>query len=408
MKKSALFLLVLFLIPTILAIETTLKENYQPRETLIAEISGNFIDNIKAEDILFYSGRAFIPVIYDLAKIQDNYYLYAVLPNKERNYTLIIKNTRYLEAGEEKQEDLKFNFTVSGNASLYTPNPGFIIANKDFNIKVESNIKTINLQTSFLNSTQEFEIKPGITKKIPFSISEINQFIITSIILTAENLEYEIPVAIFPPGTSEKSEISENLRFSKSYLNFTILKNQEFEFEISLLNTGQEDIENIEFNYQDIEDTISVKPESLQVLEAGESEKVRITIHSDALGTTQGFLTATSENYTATFYLNLLTTEDKVIYKFCEDDEECDGETKITTDGLCCIGKCKKESSEGMGKTIALIVILIILIIVVIFIIKKLKTRKKTTKEVLKEKSKIYEERFKPKPREIKGSLSRT
>ena len=105
-------------------------------------------------------------MVYDLAKIQDSYYLYALLPYKERNYTLIIKNAHYYEVGQEKKQDLKFDFSVSGNISSFSVNPGFVITDKDFTIKARSNIKTITLQAEFVNSTQDFTISSGQEKRL--------------------------------------------------------------------------------------------------------------------------------------------------------------------------------------------------------------------------------------------------
>ena len=127
-------------------------------------------------------------MIYDLLKIQDKYYLYALLPDKQRNYTLIIKNAHYLESGAEKQEDLKFAFEVSGNTSLFTINPGLMVTNKDFDIKAESNVKTISLSANFLEANQEVQIPAGQTKTIRFSVSNIKEFTLTYLTLKSESL----------------------------------------------------------------------------------------------------------------------------------------------------------------------------------------------------------------------------
>jgi len=425
MKKSLMFLLIFLLLPFVLAIETNIKENYRPGETLIAEISGNFIEPLKPENIQFYSGRLYVPLIYDLAKIQNTYYIYSLLPEKERNYTLIIKNARYFEAGQEIQKDLRFNFSVSGNLSLFSANPGFIITNKDFNIKVESKVKSINIKTEFLNSTKEIAVGVGQTKKISFPISEIKNFIVTTLTLSAEDTAYKIPVVVFPTEISEELKPLGDLRFSKSIENFTILENSDFQFDISILNTGQEDINNISISTRDLEDIIVIKPENIEKLVAGTSQKINLTINSPEEGIREGSLLASSENYTAEVFLTIITLKDeeefgKVIEEseitqeetcselgglFCEEDEKCEGISKLTIDGLCCLGKCKKEKS-GAGKTIALLVIIVILALIGFFVFKKLKSKRKTQREILKEKAEKYEERFKPK--EIRGKLSRT
>jgi len=423
MKKSLVFLLIFLFLPFVLAIETNLKEKYRPGETLIIEISGNFIEPLKPSDILFYSGRLYVPLIYDITKIQNTYYLYALLPEKERNYSLIIKNAHYIEAGQEIQKDLRFNFSVSGNLSFFSVNPGFIITDKNFDINVESKLNTIDIKTEFLNSTKEISVGTGQTKKIPFSISEIKNFTVTTITLSAEDTSYKIPVVIFPTEISEEPKTSSDLRFSKSIENFTVLKNSDFQFEVTLLNIGQEDINNISI-LTDLKDIITINPEKITKLFAGTSQKINLTINSNKEGIYNGTLSAYSGNYTAQSFITIITLEDKeeleeVIEEseitqektcselgglFCEEDEKCEGISRLTIDGLCCIGECKKEKS-GAGKTIALLVIIVILALIGFLVFKKLKSKRKTQKEILKEKAEKYEERFKPK--EVRGGLSR-
>jgi len=417
-------LLFLFLIPSVFAIEINLKENYHPGETLIVEITGNFLDNLKAEDMLFYSGRLYTPLIYDLGKVKDKYYLYALLPDKQRNYTLIIKNAHYTEAGQEKIEDLEFDFSVSGNLSLFTVNPGFIITDRDFNIKVNA-IKTISLTTEFLSASSEIEIPIEMTKTIKFSISGINKFTVTFLSLKAENTEYKIPIVIFPTETSEIS-LSNNLRFSTNNFNFTVLEKEDFEFPITLINTGQKNITDISINTSI--DIIKIKPENIPVLEGGNSTEVIVTINSGKEESINAVITAFSGNLSSEIFLSITTTKNKEEFQefieeaeileqnscsdlqgyFCEDDEECTRNTSLAIDGLCCTGECKKTSTAGTGKIIALTVIIIFLAIIVFFVFKKLRARGQTDKEILKDKTQKYEERFRTKSQEIKNGLTRT
>jgi len=421
MKKRAIFLVLLAIIlflPLTLAIEITLKQEYKPGETLIATIEGNFLSQIKPENILFYSGRAYIPMIYDLAKIQDKYYLYAILPEKERNYTLIIKNARYYEAGQEKTQDLQFDFLVKGNSSLFSVNPGFIITNKEFKIKIEAR-KTINLKTKFLNSSEETTIPIG-TKTLSFSVSPVQGFLFTTLTLEAFDNKYEVPVAIFK---EEDIEVLESLRFSKSYFNFTVLENKEFYFPLTLINTGQEDIKNISFSSNL---KILKLPEPIPLLEAGKSKEILFIVNSSEIGIKEDFLYANYGKNKYSAFLSILTTKNQSEFqefieeteitqgetctelngKVCKEKEECDGLTKITADGkFCCVGNCKKESSFGLGKTISLIIIILVLALIGFFIFRKLKAKRKSAEEMIEEKEKEYESRFKPK--ELKGSLTK-
>jgi len=424
MKKAVFILLVLFLIPVVLAVEINLKEQYQPKETFTATISGNFLDNIEAEDILFYSGRLYTPMIYDLAKIQDTYYIYSLLPSKERNYTLVIKNTHYLGmGGQEKKSDLKFDFDVSGPLSPFTVKPGFVITNKDFEVEVESNVKNLNIQASFLNISKQIEVLQGQKKQIPFSISGISGFKLTTLTLSADSQTYEIPVAIFSDETTEIQE-SKKFRFSRAQLNFTILKNQDFEFPLEILNLEDEDIKNITFNKE--VGIFTITPETIETLEAGTSEQVIVNLKSDDVGLVESILVAKSGDRTTELFLSILITEDKEEFQdfidtaeileqescsdiggsFCDSDEECTGTTKRTIDGLCCEGDCKGEEGNTTLRTLLLVAIVIVILVIAFYVFKKLKARKASSKDVLKDRTKKYEERFKP--QQIKGSLTKT
>ncbi|MEM4230797.1 MAG: hypothetical protein QXF25_02895, partial [Candidatus Pacearchaeota archaeon] len=87
MVKVFSYLVIVFsfmiILPNVSGISVDIKQNYKPRETLIAKIEGNFIEPIKPENILFYSGRIATPMFYEVGKLDEKtFYLYAILPNK--------------------------------------------------------------------------------------------------------------------------------------------------------------------------------------------------------------------------------------------------------------------------------------------------------------------------------------
>jgi hypothetical protein len=143
MKKLVVLLLVIHLISIVSAVEITLsKEIYAPEETLQAEIYGNFIEGLELENIYFYRERN-IPVIYDILKLKDKYLLYALLPQKEGNYTLKIKDTRHeTDTGVSTSDILKEFQIQTTNETVLTINPGFVIAKDDFYIEVKASKNT--------------------------------------------------------------------------------------------------------------------------------------------------------------------------------------------------------------------------------------------------------------------------
>lgn len=430
MKKSILFLafLAIFLfIPIVLALQTTIKQEYQPGQTLIAEISGNFLDNIKSTDIFFYSGRNFIPLIYDVTKINDKFYLYAILQDSEKNYTLTIKNAHYTELGQEKSQDLNFNFSAAGNLSLFSVNPGFIVTDKDFEIKVTSKIKNINVLAIFLNSTQSIDIREAQTKNIQFSTSGIKNSTISNITISSEDLSYNIPVYIIKktkPVNYSLPLLAFN--FSKQKINLTVIKNLNFEFEILLKNNGQTALENITLSSNLASLTLSPKEISL---ESEDSAVIKLQIKSADEGISLGKIQAVYQDLSAEaeIFVNTVKNQEAFINatqntsqseeeqtciqlggKTCLENEICKGNITISSQGkLCCIGSCEKQASSGSGKWIALIIVVILVAGLGFFLYRKAKLKRKTPKEFLHEKSKEYEERFKVKAEEVRDKLTK-
>ena len=421
-KRWLLAFIALLMASNVLAIETTIRQEYKPGETLIVSIEGNFLENIKTEDIQFYSGRTFVSMIYDVAKIDDKFYIYAILPLTQRNYSLIIKNTKYVELGQEKSGNLEYNFSVRGNVTNFYAKPGFLITNKDFEIEIKA-YKNINIKTIFLNETKETSIKAEETKKILFSISPIREPKTTILTLEGGNAKYEIPVSVFV----EKNETKplEEIGFSKTRMNVTVLKNSDFVFDIFLENIGNEDVENITL----VADSgIKLGRENIARLRYSETEKINFTIKSEKEGIESKKIIARYGNKTTKILVSIITAKDINEYrnitlrqnatsnisgtnecselqgKICLEDETCEGETRITIEGICCIGECKKPNS-GSSKIWVIIIVVILLLVIGFFVYKKMKAKGEKPEDIIRKRGKDYEERFKPE--EVRNKLTR-
>lgn len=402
MKRGILILLVILFCFQVSSLEVGLKD-YKPGETLIIELPET-LQSLNPSKIQFYSGRVYVPMVSDLGKIGDSYYLYALLPNKVRNYTLTIEDAEYLNS----RQDFKFNFSVKGEP-VFSINPGFIITNNDFEIKIKS-LESEKVISEF-KSIKEVELKPGISSIIQYSIKEINTSF-KYLTIKSNDTEYKIPVKIF----KDIEEIdSGGVRFSKSEHRVYVPENQDFQYSLTLMNTGQE-IENITLNYSKIEG-VNVTLGEFH-LEPGDSKEIPIIMNIgknltfNLKAVSDGVFSETSvkiqpkkvERINETE--NLFTEENScsdLDGEICEEEEECKGVSKLTLDGLCCLGNCEKE--ESRGKIIAMIIIVIILMIIGFFLFKKMKAKKVPAKERLKQKSKKYEERFKS--QETKNSLTK-
>ncbi|MBI2630084.1 hypothetical protein HYW76_03205 [Candidatus Pacearchaeota archaeon] len=423
-KESVMLLLILFLANSVYAIESNIRQEYLPGETFIAYFSGNFADTIYPENVQFFSDRKFIPMIYDVIKISDKYYVYALLPNAERNYTLIIKNVRYTELGKEKTEDLYYNFSARGNIVDFSVNPGVILANKDFSIKILSKLNNINLFYTFMNNSAELSLKPDEEKKLDFSISSIADSAFLTLFLASGNFSYEIPVSVFKNSSTLPSNNENFMRFTRKYLNISVIKDYPFQIEISLSNFGAEDIFNVSFNNEELSDIIAISPLSLDKLSSGEIKIINLTIKSSDSGIISKKIKAYSSNYTSEMSLDINTIEDEETFTdnlpadseqvnqedcaefsglICKAEEECSGIIRLTKDGVCCVGQCSKKSSSS--NLIWIILIILVLAAAGYFFYKRIKAKKQTSKEILENKGKSYEERFHPK--EVRGELTK-
>jgi len=176
MKRNiaSFFVLVILSLSMVSAISLDIKETYSPKENIISEISGSVLEPIIPTNVELRRGHILVPWDYEIKKLGEQYYLWAIAPEQEMNYTLIIKDITTHVSGEIKKINYEKNFSVSGNLTDYYIRPGFVLTEKDFEIKVQLNEdfdKTIDL--IFLETT-DYTLKPG-ENTIEFSISEINE-----------------------------------------------------------------------------------------------------------------------------------------------------------------------------------------------------------------------------------------
>src|SRR5271157_5060039 len=100
MKKSFILLsfLVLLLLPIISALQINMNTNLSQGQTLIAQVTGNFLGPIQIQNVLLYNGHvrvSFIPYIND---INNTYYIYGQLGQQiPGNYSLNLTGVSYID-----------------------------------------------------------------------------------------------------------------------------------------------------------------------------------------------------------------------------------------------------------------------------------------------------------------------
>lgn len=412
-------MIILLLIPFASAVNLEMKQNFQPGETLLASFQGNFLSPITPGNVYFYSGRTPSPLTFDIAKIGDKYHIYAILPNQQEDYLLVIKNLHFYENGEEHYQDLVANFSLSGNITDFSVYPGLIVSSGNFTLTLESKNSELAVSSSFLNNSEIILLKPGQKKKVTFSAYSPQ---ITSLELSALGTSYSIPVSILAKSDneSEVSEETEKIRFSRQDYSYTVISGESARFNITLVNVGTFEIQNIKIN---ISAGLEISPSEISSLNESESAELELEILAEEEGIFNAVITAYNENISTFSRITINSVnnsgEEVVVQDntqqilescealngvLCSAGQECDGQAEISSGGLCCIGSCK--SARSYTGLIIGVVIIILIGAGLFFLYKKSRSKSKNSKEVLAETQSKIESRIQG--RETRGSLSRS
>ncbi len=438
-KRSLIFILILLtilVIPIISAVEFNMKTNYSQGETLMAKLSGNFINPIIKENIFLYREHVRVPFEPYVEEISEEFYVYGQLLGKgQGNYSLSVENVKYMKAGEISEEKLIKNFTINDKIADFSIEPGFIVSDKDFFVEVQNlqdyeiviNIKIINVsalsapseeqeesnetkgffaslfgggkseeqESPTSISTRTVNVKSGEIKKINFEIKEFSDLNLTFsfIELSTENLKYEIPAYVIFEETEEEKE--KNIVFRPSELNVSLATSSNTTRIIYLFNNGQV-LENISLSLSNsLIPYVSISPKEIEDLEENSSIAVKIQINSSSEEKNlEGQITAktSDENIFANVDLSVniikdfVPSEEPGIFptcseidgEICSKGETCEGKTENAKDGICCLGTCKKKEKSPVGRIIALIVVVGVVALLIWFYKKKYKGAKRS------------------------------
>ncbi len=392
MKKITIILIILLIFPLISSVEFEMKEEFDQGETLLAVISGNFLDQIVRDKIFFYREHVRIPVIYEVGKINDDFYIYAMLTGKEQgNYSVKIKDVRYMSGVEIVDEDIVKNFTITENTTDFSLNPGFIITSEDFFLEVQNLQEeriTVQIDTpeAFISETS-LELRSGEIKRINFELNEevLNlDSAFEEIKLSSENANYFVPVFVTVISDINITEEEKNLnfKFEPHIVDVSLATDSDSKRIVYILNTGDTVEDIFLFVSPLLEPYVTVSPQEINTLEKNSTEKIELFIIS---GTeeiiVEGQIFAETENFTSSLILILdfikdfipeepedeeiiITTCVQIEGIICGERETCTGKTSPTKDGICCFAPaiCEEIPKSQTGKIIGWgIVILVIL-----------------------------------------------
>jgi len=373
---SLTLFLVMVLMPSISAIEVSMDSKFSQGETLLAKFSGNFIDQIRDENVLFYRGHVKIPIVYDVVKIEEEFYVYALLAGKtEGNYSLSIEGVRYMKGTDIVDDDIVSNFSISNETAVFSVNPGVLITTNDFPVEFQ-NLQdrkitiNINENSPSIDSQKSLELKSGEKKKVFFSVEENPVKGIVSVEFSSGDFSYILPAYIDSGITDEEKE--KKLEFHPQSATVSLATNSDAKRIIYIENTGEEILEDILFDVSPLlEPYVEIFPDKINKLEPNETEKIEIQISSDAQEKIiEGDVIAFTENFSASFTLVLDFVKDFVpangseplIVTSCEDlggivcteGLECSGDIVQSKNGDCCIAPlvCQEPKKPSSGKYI--------------------------------------------------------
>ena len=167
MKKIVLFFIVILLLTALVsAINFEMKDTFDREEVLTARLSGDFVDPPLKQNIFFYRGHVRIAIDPSIARIGNDYYLFAPLSGKTQgNYSIVIKEISYTKGSQTIEEDLIKNFTITENLTNFLIDKGFVDTKDDFYIELENlldedleitmNITTISGSEEAITSHEE-------------------------------------------------------------------------------------------------------------------------------------------------------------------------------------------------------------------------------------------------------------
>ncbi len=404
MKKSIIILFILIFLPIISAVEFDIKTEFSQGETLMAKVSGNFLDPILKENIFFYRGHVRISINPKVAKIDDEFYIYAPLLGKNPdNYSISIENVKYMKGSQVSEENIVQNFSITSDTADFSITPGFIITKEDFIIEAQ-NLQdyqiTIQIKTDaqssggffdslFEDTTEENSVtlKSGEIKKISFEVEDITLPTFKKIELSTEDLKYEIPVYVYLNETVSGKK-KKDFELEPSELHISMATNSNTTRIIYLFNTGDKTLKNISLSVSDsLKPYLSFSISEIKELEENSSIKIELYLSSDnEEKTIEGQITAKQEDvlytYSAVFlnfikdYIPLDGEEETItITKTCEEmngaickeNEECDKEPKYAKDGKCCLGTCEEIKESSSGKIIGWSIVIAVVVFLIWF-----------------------------------------
>jgi len=416
MKKS-LIIFVLLLLPLMSAIQVDMNEEFKQSETLIAKISGNFLQPILKDNIYFYRGFVAVPFEFELLKIEQDYFIHTSTSGKiPANYSLVIENSEYyIVGGQTSSEDIVINFSILEDYADFSVMPGVIVAQGSFSLEIQ-NLKDTQLTIyidkdgsqeegsfSFFSGDetptgQAFTLKAGEIKQLTLEFENVSNATLRTVQLSTEDFSTGIFVYVSYTGEELKPQIK-RIKFETGFFNISMATDSDATRILYLVNEGTTDFDNVTIIIPDsLKEYLSIEPEFFEDLEQNKTKKINLNISSKPEAEIiQGTIKAkTSDGFYAyvDIYIEIIeafvpegnvTDELPTITKTCEElegaicekSQECSADQITARDDICCLGECVEKKKSKAGQIIGWTIVIILVALYGWFYLKKYKKAKK-------------------------------
>lgn len=433
MKKVCILLILIFAISFVSAIDISLgKTSYNTRETIQAEISGGFIDNLIPENIAIYKEGSVHSSgdLVNFIKYNDKYYVYAIAPASAGKYFLRIQNTKHYVGTKESSETVEQSFTVTeSNASYLSFSPGVIYTPADFSIDITAYNQNQDITVEFSEAgfKQTFSLGYNQVKTVYISIANITNTTVSSIKVGS----YSIPAIIITNkapvvnvseanvsevNASEQIILENFFDITVTEINDTMLVDQENLHEIRLNPVDEELLDNLEVSSSNENIVVSISPQQtvlIVTIIAEEEFSGFINLSIPGSSIIIPVYVYITENASEVDYSSppIPQTCSQMNGNYCLEGETCSALQKTDSMGnLCCIGDCNSSSSMG-SKWFWIILIVLILGAGGWFLYKKSKEGtdfKALATNLISKRSNDYTKRIEPTPKEVRSGLTKT
>ena len=370
MKRYFVFLALFLLFPLASTLTSDMKMSYAPEETMIIKFSGEFLEPLTSDQVTFKRGYVDVPFQYDLKKIGNDYYLWALIPQTSQNYTLVLRNIPGVQNGVIVRKDFMQNFSVQGNRSVYTISPGFVHTQDDFILNVDLHEDNpLNVSVDFPDQ-HSILLRPG-KNTLSFSVADRYdpEFRLLHVGM------YAVPVYL-DINRSKDVKSSGSLTIEPSKIEENILLVNEVNYTLTIVHRDESDISDILWTYD--KKIVKIAPE-IETLKSKSQQIINITLFPNKNNlSTEILISVAKKNISLAFPITLSIVREpsqaneskyhcsELSGIVCTANEKCSGKEQDSIEGLCCLEVCAvlaQSSYKWIGYLLGIFVLALIYIL---------------------------------------------